>query len=541
MAIFEIQGPDGSTYEVDAPDENSAVKAFQSFSTTQTPQQSQAGVGSTAGGLAKAYGVGVGEGAIGMGGIIGDMQSMGGNINAWLADKLGASPEAKDALRNMGMVTFSPGIGPTSAKMPTSSGIKSAVEGVTGEFYKPQNTAEEYANTLGQFTPGALLGPGGAGPKIGGAVGGATGSETAAQATKNNPSAEPYARLVGGLLGGLSGGVAGNAATTKKTVPAAIQDIDMMQAKKNAAYNAVDASGVTYKNEAIQNMVKNVGTKWDKMKLNPDRHSDAYSFVNQLEEFAKTSPTLTELDQFRQIVKRDLIDGVDDANAAFGKVVIKEVDNLINEASPEMVSAGNPVEAAALIEKARKANTAYRSTEEVLNKMDRAERQALKSGKGTNQDNALRQKVDELINQKGGSFYEMQSKAVQDKMQEVVRGTAGRNAARSFGAFAPTGIVSTTGSGAAGAWLGSLFGPAGTAIGAVGLPAAGYVGKKIADKGTQKAVADLLRLIQANGDASAAGLRSGPGLVGRSVPQALLGGYSSSVPQRGGLLSRPTY
>ena len=32
MAIYEIQGPDGKTYEVDAPDQQSALTAFQSFS-----------------------------------------------------------------------------------------------------------------------------------------------------------------------------------------------------------------------------------------------------------------------------------------------------------------------------------------------------------------------------------------------------------------------------------------------------------------------------------------------------------------------------
>lgn len=29
MAIFEIEGPDGAIYEIDAPDENAAISAFQ--------------------------------------------------------------------------------------------------------------------------------------------------------------------------------------------------------------------------------------------------------------------------------------------------------------------------------------------------------------------------------------------------------------------------------------------------------------------------------------------------------------------------------
>src|SRR5690606_447481 len=31
MAIFEIQGPDGEIYEVDAPDEGAAISAFQQY------------------------------------------------------------------------------------------------------------------------------------------------------------------------------------------------------------------------------------------------------------------------------------------------------------------------------------------------------------------------------------------------------------------------------------------------------------------------------------------------------------------------------
>jgi DNA uptake protein ComE-like DNA-binding protein len=42
MAVFEIQGPDGETYEVDAPDEGAAIKAFQSFNPDAAPQQPEA-------------------------------------------------------------------------------------------------------------------------------------------------------------------------------------------------------------------------------------------------------------------------------------------------------------------------------------------------------------------------------------------------------------------------------------------------------------------------------------------------------------------
>lgn len=39
MAIFELQGPDGAIYEVDAPDENAAIGAFQQMFQPQQPQE----------------------------------------------------------------------------------------------------------------------------------------------------------------------------------------------------------------------------------------------------------------------------------------------------------------------------------------------------------------------------------------------------------------------------------------------------------------------------------------------------------------------
>lgn len=41
MAVFEIQGPDGGIYEVDAPDERAAVSGFQKFSSNQQPAASE--------------------------------------------------------------------------------------------------------------------------------------------------------------------------------------------------------------------------------------------------------------------------------------------------------------------------------------------------------------------------------------------------------------------------------------------------------------------------------------------------------------------
>jgi hypothetical protein len=96
------------------------------------------GLGDQALDVAKSAGVGAAKGVIGLGGMIGDLSDLG-MARAQTGDR------SQSVLNNI----------------PTSRSITKAVEGVTGEFYKPQTRAGEYAQTAGEFVPGALIGPGG--------------------------------------------------------------------------------------------------------------------------------------------------------------------------------------------------------------------------------------------------------------------------------------------------------------------------------------------------------------------------------------------
>lgn len=195
MAIFEIQGPDGNTYEIDAPDEAAALNAFKTQGGKPAPQ---IGVGED---MLKSGVSGLAQGLIEIPGTVGDAQSLGGSLSAWMAGKFGASPEAQDALRNMGRVSMSP-MGVVSTKAPTSEQIKGAVEGVTGEFYKPQTTAGDYTYSAARFLPATTVGPGTKAMKFGTGVVSGLASEGAGQATEGT-ALEPYARVAGAVLGGV--------------------------------------------------------------------------------------------------------------------------------------------------------------------------------------------------------------------------------------------------------------------------------------------------------------------------------------------------
>lgn len=104
--------------------------------------------------------------------------------------------------------------------------------------------------------------------------------------------------------------------------------------------------------------------------------------------------------------------------------------------------------------------------------MDRAGRQAAKTGAGHNIENTLRQQFDRVLNTP--SLRNNYSKHDLSLIRDMVEGTTARNTARQVGKFAPTGVVSAAGSLGLGALVG---GTKGMEV----LPLVGLAAKKIAD------------------------------------------------------------
>lgn len=167
------------------------------------------GTPSTFSDMAKGFGTGIVQGAIGV-------ASMPQDLGNWLGDKVGygidrlmgktpeeaqATSDKAKALKDQSL--FTP---------PSGAGITSAIEGVTGPMYQAKTVPGQFAQTTGQFVPGMLMGPGSWGQRIVNGVSAALGSETAGQATKGS-WVEPYARLGGALLGGIAPNVSRRAVT----------------------------------------------------------------------------------------------------------------------------------------------------------------------------------------------------------------------------------------------------------------------------------------------------------------------------------------
>lgn len=170
--VFEFQGPDGKTHTIEGPDDATPEQAFQML------QQQLGAQPSTAMDVLKSAGTGIVKGALGLTGLAGDVESLG----RFAVDK-GAEALGYD----------SPGYSGTTV-LPTSKQVIDGAERKFGKFYEPQTTAGQYAETVGEFLPGSVAGPGRMATKL--AVGATSGaaSEAAGQATEGT-ALEPWARM----------------------------------------------------------------------------------------------------------------------------------------------------------------------------------------------------------------------------------------------------------------------------------------------------------------------------------------------------------
>lgn len=133
---------------------------------------------------------GVEKGAAGLAGLPGSIQDLGDMAGKWLREKVRGplTPEQTQAIQAQ-----------LPGKLPNAQDMQQTMETVTGPVHQPQTTAGKYAQTVGEFLPGAMIGPGGMAAKATRmAVLPGLASEAAGQATEGK-TIEPYARLAAGI------------------------------------------------------------------------------------------------------------------------------------------------------------------------------------------------------------------------------------------------------------------------------------------------------------------------------------------------------
>ncbi len=331
MPIFEVQGPDGSIYEVDAPDMERAAGAFSQQPSTQTNEDAKSNMASYSPGFmakdaAKSGATGLTKGIIGMAGTFGDVGQWGGKIAAGGASLLGMSPENVERARSVGRFAANP-------FMPFAPTSEQLTQPVEQYFHKPQTTAGEYAQTGGEFLPSAMAGPGGALRKTAMATIPAFASETAGQLTKGK-AAEPYARFAGATLGGLAS--AGRQGAATKAMQRAAPSDAALQSRVDEMYDTLRNAGIKYDANAYDEFATKLVSSLRHMReKQAPKAKDALDYIV---EHVGGSPDYSDLESMRRTASALLIDP-NHTERGFAKQIVKALDKF-DEATP-LISDGS--------------------------------------------------------------------------------------------------------------------------------------------------------------------------------------------------------
>ncbi len=125
------------------------------------------------------------------------VRSLPTGIATGITQLLGLPGTMRDALGVSG--------GRQVSNLPTTAQLDALLQAGIGNYYEPQTVAGEYARTIGQNLPGAIV-PGGVATKAASVIAPALLSETAGQLTEGTPYETP-ARIAGGVVGGLGVGL----------------------------------------------------------------------------------------------------------------------------------------------------------------------------------------------------------------------------------------------------------------------------------------------------------------------------------------------
>lgn len=435
MAIFEIQGPDGKIYEVDAPTMEAAASAF-------APQPAQ---GSSAPVTANQAVRGVARGTL-FGSFLDELNAatnatldpivpnwMASDIpgknwseryNASLAMQRGmdkefdeAHPALSPALQIAGGISNAAGLlrqAPKTARVILGTGGKTMGQKVAGSAIAGGAASAVHGFGQGEGGLDNRLASGGQGLVLGSAVGAA-------------------APAVANVIGKTAAKVVGRG-------PAPVPTVDQLASRANANYTMANNAGVNIAQPSFWQFTANLRNQMGRM--NPKLYPKATGILEVMDEAAANpnGVTLEEADQLRQIAG-DVLSSPEKGERRLAHVAIDALDDYIEKLKPSDVVGGtDPRTATTLLSQARDLWARKSKGSEIQRLMNRAwDKKGNFTASGY--ENALRREFRSFLsNERAMRRY---SKADQEMLRNVANGGPIGNAFRWMGKFAPTGVVSS--------------------------------------------------------------------------------------------------
>lgn len=507
MPTFDFTAPDGKSYSVEGPEGTTPEQAFQILQTQigGAKAPSGPGLGEDLAGVAKAA---PGRILAGIAGIPGDLLHAGMRA---LGDNL--TPES-----NYG---------------------SHAIAQALGSDYEAKTEPGRIAQKVADFAPAVIGGPEALGAKLLTRVAAPVAASEAGRAVGG-----PVGEVAGALAGAAgAGSVAQRFNAAAKARNSAVPAGEQLLETGSNQFNQARAMDLSVKSEFAKKTgqdMRSAVAGYDPEQIKPvlnaiDRVEALYqpekrNLYNALNVDRAAVPVpMNEVE-----LARKQLSSLRTSNDASIRSAAKDAQEAITKnqmrlTAADTVSGDAPLYSQTIRDAVGNYGAGKRSAA-VTGKADLASLNAGTAGSGANEDNALRQAIKQLarpINNtntpvaKRLGFNDPEIAAIKN----AATGTVAGNAARYLGKLAPTGSVSGVLSAGAG------YGAAGP-MGAVALPVAGYLAKKIGDLSTKRAVAALDSLVRSRSPLAQQVAASLPPAIVQRLPSStkLLLGSSSLRP-----------
>lgn len=484
MTTFEVQSG-GVTYEVDAPDQESAVRALQDLmKSAPKPDPAKMVAGrvkaaetSTTADVAKSIGSGLVTGIESLLGFPGDLMQgahdLGGGAGRNLRELVTGKPRPAD------MPTLS-----NPVPLPTTSSVAAANEAITGFTpYEPKTTAGKFANTAASFVPGAVA-LGGSGGVVSKALkyGVAPGiaSEAAGQATEGT-AWEPIARTGAAI----ATGVGMNALTRPK--PATAPTAADLKAQGGALYRSLDTpqGQVVLEPAAFNRIANDIGAVAYRARIS-NASPKAMAILKEFENMAApgVAPDILEIEGLRRQLSA-LAKSPEGTERFFAAIMRDKLDDAIASLKPADVIAGDPNTALKTLGDARSLWQRGKKIDLLDDLMEQARNAAKANYTSAGIMTAIRQKFRGLAARK--DYKALFSAAERDAIRQIIRGTKTEAVVRFLGKFDPRSPLMTV-------ILGGV-GFSGNPLLAASIAGAGMLGKEVAGRMAQRSVDRLSDMV----------------------------------------------
>lgn len=212
-----------------------------------------------------------------------------------------------------------------------------------------------------------------------------------------------------------------------------------------AGYNHPEVTAVKIDPQSTANLSTKIENDLATKGFRAGREKDVFDEVRGLTPpSGVTSVSVADLDSARKSLgimarERDAV-GQPTPKAAAASIAKEHINDYLPNIGAADVLAGDPVRASQIMKEAQSNWGAAKRAEAIDLQLTRAERQAAKSGSGSNIENSMRQKIAPILdNPKRTVGFSDAEKA---KMEEIVRGSLPRNAMRKIGKLGVDGGLS---------------------------------------------------------------------------------------------------